>query len=77
MAWRGRLAFKTYNPNKPDKYGIKLYMLAESKTGYIFAFELYSGVGKTTIETAMGSTEPLKNKGYHLLFAIANTLIPN
>nr|XP_045586722.1 piggyBac transposable element-derived protein 4-like [Procambarus clarkii] len=24
MAWRGRLSFKVYNPNKPDKYGVKL-----------------------------------------------------
>ncbi|XP_045617580.2 piggyBac transposable element-derived protein 4-like [Procambarus clarkii] len=66
MAWRGRLAFKTYNPNKPDKYGIKLYMLAESQTGYIYDFEVYAGSGKTTIETVMGLIEPLKNKGYHL-----------
>ncbi|XP_045596450.2 piggyBac transposable element-derived protein 4-like [Procambarus clarkii] len=66
MPWRGRLAFKTYNPNKHDKYGIKLYMLAESKTGYIFDFEIYAGIGKTTIEVVMGLIEPLKNNGYHL-----------
>nr|XP_045600572.1 uncharacterized protein LOC123759506 [Procambarus clarkii] len=66
MAWRGRLSFKTYNSNKPDKYGMKLYMLAESKTGYIFDFEIYAGIGKTTIETVMGLIELLKNKRYHL-----------
>ncbi|XP_069156457.1 piggyBac transposable element-derived protein 4-like [Procambarus clarkii] len=38
MPWHGRLSFKTYNPNKPDKYGIKLYMLAEATSGYIYDF---------------------------------------
>ncbi|XP_069192572.1 piggyBac transposable element-derived protein 4-like [Procambarus clarkii] len=66
MPWRGRLSFKTYNPNKPDKYGIKLYMLAEATSGYIYDFEIYSGVGKTTIDTVMALIEPLKDKGYHL-----------
>nr|XP_045604935.1 piggyBac transposable element-derived protein 4-like [Procambarus clarkii] len=66
MSWRGRLSFKVYNPNKPDKYGVKLYMLAEAGTGYIIDFEVYSGVGKTTVETVMGLMRPLLNKGYHL-----------
>ncbi|XP_069184253.1 piggyBac transposable element-derived protein 4-like [Procambarus clarkii] len=66
MSWRGRLSFKVYNPNKPDKYGVKLYMLAEVGTGYIIDFEVYSGVGKTTVETVMGLMRPLLNKGYHL-----------
>lgn len=66
MSWRGRLAFKVYNPNKPDKYGVNLYMLAESKSGYSYDFEVYAGIGKTMIETVMGLMEPLKYKGYHL-----------
>ncbi|XP_069169184.1 piggyBac transposable element-derived protein 4-like [Procambarus clarkii] len=66
MPWRGRLSFKVYNPNKPDIYGIKLYMLAEGTSGYIYDFDVYSGIGKTTVETVMGLIEPLVNKGYHL-----------
>ena len=66
MAWRGRLSFKVYNPNKPDKYGVKLYMVAEAKTGYVFDFEVYSGTGRATIETVMNLMAPLRNKGYHL-----------
>nr|XP_045613881.1 piggyBac transposable element-derived protein 4-like [Procambarus clarkii] len=66
MSWRGRLSFKVYNPNKPDKYGIKLYMLAEASSGYIYDFEVYAGVGKTTVETVMGLMQPLMYKGYHL-----------
>ncbi|XP_069169874.1 piggyBac transposable element-derived protein 4-like [Procambarus clarkii] len=66
MAWRGRLSFKVYNPNKPDKYGVKLYMLAESTTGYIYGFDVYSGIGKTIMETVTRLMRPLVNKGHHL-----------
>jgi len=38
-------------------------MLAEAKTGYVFDFEVYAGIGKTTIDTVMGLIAPLKNKG--------------
>ncbi|KAF7670762.1 PiggyBac transposable element-derived protein 4, partial [Astathelohania contejeani] len=41
--WKGKLGFKTYNPQKPDKYGIKLYILCDSKTGYTLKFTLCSG----------------------------------
>lgn len=40
MAWRGNLNFRVYNPNKPDKYMLKLYMLVEAVTGYIINFSL-------------------------------------
>ncbi|XP_069185477.1 piggyBac transposable element-derived protein 4 isoform X1 [Procambarus clarkii] len=66
MAWRGRLLFKVYNPNKPNKYGVKLYMLAESVSGYIYDFDVYSGIGKTIVDTVTGLVQPLVNKGYHL-----------
>ena len=41
--WKGRLRFKVYNPNKPSKFGIKLYQANESATGYDIAFEIYTG----------------------------------
>ncbi|XP_069194221.1 piggyBac transposable element-derived protein 4-like [Procambarus clarkii] len=66
MAWRGRLSFKLYNPSKPDKYGVKFYMLAESTSGYIYSFEVYSGIGRTIIETVTSLMRPLLNKGHHL-----------
>ncbi|XP_069170372.1 piggyBac transposable element-derived protein 4-like [Procambarus clarkii] len=66
MAWRGRLSFKVYNPNKPDKYGVKLYMLAESTSGYIYGFDVYCGIGQTIMETVTGLMRPLLNKGHHL-----------
>lgn len=42
-AFRGRLRFRIYNKNKPGKYGIKLYVVCNSATGYILKFEVYTG----------------------------------
>jgi hypothetical protein len=41
--YKGRLRFKVYNPAKPNKFGIKLYQVCESKSGYCCAFEIYTG----------------------------------
>jgi hypothetical protein len=38
--WKGRLSFRQYLPNKPDRFGI--YQLSESKSGYICDFEVYT-----------------------------------
>ena len=66
MAFKGKLNFKVYQPDKPDKYEIKLYILAESDTGYVYNFELYYGVGKSTKETVHSLMTNLKHKGYNL-----------
>ena len=34
LKWRGRLSFCVYNKDKPTKYGIKAYILADSASGY-------------------------------------------
>ena len=41
--WKGRLAFKIYIPSKRERYGIKLYMVCESDTGYLPRFIVYTG----------------------------------
>jgi len=33
IACKGRLIFEVYMPNKPDKRGIKAYLISESKSG--------------------------------------------
>ena len=66
MPFKGKLSFKCYNPDKPDKYGIKLYILAESQTGYVSKFEIYSGNGNTTFNIVNSLMAPFKNCGYNL-----------
>ena len=41
--WKGRLRFRQYIPSKPDKWGIKLYPICESSSGYICDFDVYTG----------------------------------
>ncbi|KAB0804070.1 hypothetical protein PPYR_01040 [Photinus pyralis] len=42
-AFRGRCAFRQYIPSKPNKYGIKIFALADSKTYYTVNMEVYLG----------------------------------
>lgn len=43
VAFKGRLSFKQYNRNKRARFGIKLFVLAESKTGYVYNIIVYCG----------------------------------
>lgn len=42
-AFRGRIHFRVYMKNKPEKYGIKLYFVCESNSGYVLNMEVYTG----------------------------------
>lgn len=41
--FRGRCSFVQYMPNKPAKYGLKMYALCDGKTLYCCNFEVYCG----------------------------------
>ena len=43
MPWKGRLKFKCYNPQKPNRFHIKLFQVSESETGYICGYDIYCG----------------------------------
>ena len=43
IAFRGRLGFRQYLPAKPTKYGIKVWMRADSENGYCNEFDIYTG----------------------------------
>ncbi|KAK4324284.1 hypothetical protein Pmani_005124 [Petrolisthes manimaculis] len=66
MGWKGQLAFRMYNPMKPQKYAVKLYMLAESASGYIWNFKVYSGISQPTTGTVLDLVEQLEGYGYRL-----------
>jgi hypothetical protein len=42
----GRVIFLVYIKNKRDKYGIKMFTVCDSKTGYVLCTEVYTGKGK-------------------------------
>ena len=41
IAFKGRLSFRQYMPAKPTKYGIKVWMCADSATGYVLNHDVY------------------------------------
>ena len=42
VKYKGRLAFRQYLPMKPVKWGVKVWVMAESKTGYGNNFQVYT-----------------------------------
>ena len=52
--YRGRLAFRQFNPSKRARYGVKVYKLSESlgpAAGYTSGFKVYTGQDKTQSKT--------------------------
>lgn len=43
VAFRGRCPFRQYIPNKPAKYGIKIFLLTDAKVPYSYNLEIYAG----------------------------------
>ena len=43
IGFKGRLAWIQFMPKKPTKWGIKAWVLADSKSGYVWNFHLYTG----------------------------------
>ena len=43
IGFKGRLSFIQYLPNKPTKWGMKAFVLADSKSGYTYSWRLYTG----------------------------------
>jgi hypothetical protein len=43
VGFKGKILFKTYNPKKPTKWGLRLFVLADSETGYVHSIIPYYG----------------------------------
>lgn len=50
--------FKVYNPDKPEKYGVKSYQLCDPSNGFCCRFEIYTSVN-TDPPSAKGKTYAL------------------
>ncbi|GFW87146.1 piggyBac transposable element-derived protein 4 [Trichonephila clavipes] len=76
MLFKGRLGWKEYMPLKRSRFGIKSYMLCESKSGYVWSLIIYTGKGTLfdekykhmcmSSQVVMTLMEPLLNKGHCL-----------
>ena len=70
---KSRCPFIVYMPNKPDKFGIKFWMLAEVDSKYIVNIISYLGArekqsrdGPLAESVVMKITEPVQTKGYNV-----------
>ena len=45
--YKGRVSFRCYNPAKPSKWHLKLFEVSDARTGYVIAFDVYTGKNKT------------------------------
>lgn len=71
-----RSGIRQYIKNKPTKFGIKLWVLADSCNGYTCDFDIYAGknggqvIGPNGLgyDVVMRLINPLLNQGYHLFF---------
>ena len=72
VPFKGNIHFRVYNPNKPDKYGIKTFKLGDSTNGYCCSFDIYVGqTGNQTVskygktyDLVMSLLQNYKKQGY-------------
>ncbi|XP_055885721.1 piggyBac transposable element-derived protein 4-like [Biomphalaria glabrata] len=72
---KGRYAFRQYIRDKPTKWGMKLWVLADSLSGYTYDFDVYLGKIEGNSSTfglaydvVMKLVSSLVNQGYRLFF---------
>lgn len=54
VGFKGRLSMRQYMPAKPTKWGIKVWALCESQTGYTLDFDVYTGKKDGARELGLG-----------------------
>ena len=66
VAFRGRCPFRQYMPNKPAKYGIKIWAACDAQSSYAWNMQVYTG--KSPGEA------PEKNQGMRVVLDMAEGL---
>ncbi|XP_017795072.1 PREDICTED: piggyBac transposable element-derived protein 4-like [Habropoda laboriosa] len=72
MKYKGRLAYKQFNPSKRARFGIKIYKLCEASTGFCHQFKIYTGQDKidrndsASENVTIELSKSIINKGYTL-----------
>ncbi|KAJ8877203.1 hypothetical protein PR048_021657 [Dryococelus australis] len=57
--FRGRVSFRIYVKNKPNKYGMKLYILFDAVTGYVLNYDIYKAAASNVDNSIQGIFERL------------------
>jgi hypothetical protein len=80
-------SFRQYIPNKLSKYGIKVYVLADSKTFYLVSSKIYTGAGTRApglpvatqavldlVPSVSGRSRNINTDNYYMSFPLAMEL---
>ena len=72
VKFNGRLSFKQYMPMKPDKFGIKVWLLADADTYYVPRFQVYLAKNQT-------NSELFQRKGlsYYVVWTLGEPYLSN
>ncbi|CAG5053672.1 unnamed protein product [Parnassius apollo] len=54
IKFKGKSSMKQYMPKKPIKRGYKCWCRCDSKTGYLYQFQIYTGKTDNTAEEGLG-----------------------
>ena len=81
---RGRLRIKQFISNKPVRFGLKLWELCKSATGYCYKFDVYIGKSKNDTNPVLGKSatvvlhlvKGLEHKSYNIYFDNYYTSVP-
>jgi hypothetical protein len=64
--WRGRLKFRTYNPEKITKYEVLVKMVCEAVSGNICNMEIYSAERKKLEDTVLSLLDGNLGQNHHM-----------
>ena len=74
--FKGRFGFRTYNPKKPHKWGIRLYEVCDALTGYCLSFKISSGESSSVNSIVLELMQDYLDKGHELYVDRYYTSIP-
>ena len=69
--FKGRVHFRGYNPIKPNRFHIKLFMVSEPSIGYICGLEVYTGDASSQ---SQGNAQELQDASKKLLSFVLGLL---
>ena len=62
VKFRGRCSFRQFMPNKPGKYGLKVWIAADSTSHYCFNASVYLGKEERTTNDGLGASVVKKTR---------------
>ncbi|KAK2588065.1 hypothetical protein KPH14_004130 [Odynerus spinipes] len=74
IKYKGRIGSTVYNPRKPTKWGIRLYVLADSESGYLYSFLPH--YGSITTKNLPYPELPVTNRAVLYLYKNLQNSIP-